>query len=279
MKAILLPTDLTHTSELALSYAVSLAKQQQAALEVLHVEPKVNLSVARPIRHWERGTHGAFAPEEWKYWQQEVIRRVVASGREIPVHFVQGRGAPIERIVTHAREKQIDWIVMGTSQDGTARPHKPLGSVALGVLKEVSCPVLLVPANARGNPIRHLAYASDFRETSLDAVLDLVPLVKSLNGALTVVHVRGQEEFWDQTQQDFFDRLYRLSENSPHVSLKVLRQDNIEAALTDFVHKEQVDALGLLHRHHHSMQEYYQNSLTRRVAQKSEVPMIVFHGE
>ncbi|MDP5168619.1 MAG: universal stress protein [Bacteroidia bacterium] len=279
MKAVLFPTDFSAHAEVALPFAIRLAQQLHAQLVVMHVEPKIGISVLRPIRHWERGSETQFDPQEWDQHQREITTKIEEIAPDVPVGFLTSTGAPVATISDFVSSNKPDWIVMGTRGLESDKSDGPFGSIALGVVRHVKVPVLLVPQHAEGRTINHIAYASDFQEKDLSSVLALAPLVRSLEGTLTCVHVRGQENFWNSVQREFFDKLYDLSQNSSTINFRILRNEQVKDALEAFIEQENIDAVALLHRHHHSMKEYYQESVTRRVALGSKIPVIVFHED
>ena len=139
IRTILHPTDFSATSEAALVQACALAKDYGADIVVLHVwEPLIVMAGEKYPQVPANDVEETIArldvlpiPDE----SVKVTRKVVV-------------GEPPEVIVSEAKERPCDLIVMGThGHSGLARVL--LGSVAEGVLRHATCPVLTVRSAPR----------------------------------------------------------------------------------------------------------------------------------
>jgi nucleotide-binding universal stress UspA family protein len=139
---ILVPTDFSKYSEVALTYAVALAEKFTAELYLLNVVQDLALfipdaiAVAPPI---------AAPVEQFTAAAREALERVTQTDRleRLPVHREVREGTPFYEIIRFAREKDIDLIVMGT-HGHTGLTHVLLGSVTEKVVRKAPCPVLTV---------------------------------------------------------------------------------------------------------------------------------------
>jgi nucleotide-binding universal stress UspA family protein len=127
IREILFPTDFSGVATEAGRIAAGLARDLGARLHVLHVIPPV--------------TDPTLASEDLA---QAVAR--LKPGRPIVTQLLSG--LPARRIVTYARDKSIGLIVMG-SHGRTGLRRALLGSVAAGVVRRASCPVLTVRIPSR----------------------------------------------------------------------------------------------------------------------------------
>jgi nucleotide-binding universal stress UspA family protein len=77
----------------------------------------------------------------------ELLKRAVALGKgpQVPVTYQAVLGSPLETIITCAKERQCDLIVMGTHGRG-GLGHILLGSTTERVLRLAACPVFTVKA-------------------------------------------------------------------------------------------------------------------------------------
>jgi nucleotide-binding universal stress UspA family protein len=162
---ILYATDLSESAHHAFSYAVSLANQYGAKLTLLNVLPEM------PTIIESSSVVGYIGEEKWKEMQessfQEVkdaligkrrdhhmVREVLdqfsekarsdySRGGDMADDIVVERGNPVEVILTVAKEKNCDLIVMGTHGRGTLA-DAVMGSTARRVIRRSPTPVLVV---------------------------------------------------------------------------------------------------------------------------------------
>ncbi len=134
LHSILVPVDGSLPSLAALDHAVVLALDYGASVEVLHVLPTEDSLAAEARDEFDRAMDAAF----------ESARAEL--GERVSRHTVTGD--PVQQIVEAATE-DVDLIVMGT-HGRIGRLHSLLGSVAEGVIRNATCPVLTVRDRGEG---------------------------------------------------------------------------------------------------------------------------------
>jgi nucleotide-binding universal stress UspA family protein len=141
-RRILVPVDFSLRSPAALSFAVDLARQHAAEIELLHVVPAAGrLSVVfdawsgRPMPH---------APESVVLDAREKLESLLSSvdHRAVTVHQKIDEGDPAATIVRLAAEDGADLIVLGAR----GHDHFLRGSVAARLWGCAPCPVLTLRA-------------------------------------------------------------------------------------------------------------------------------------
>lgn len=136
---VLLATDFSDSSELALRCAVPQAQAINGSLLIVYVIP-IRMSDGEGMLH-----SGVEAEDRSQV--QERLRQVVPEGFSGPVEHLLLEGDPAEVLVRLASERQVELIVMGTH--GRSRLARLLmGSVAEQVVRRAPCPVLVVKSPA-----------------------------------------------------------------------------------------------------------------------------------
>jgi nucleotide-binding universal stress UspA family protein len=137
-QTVLVATDFSDASRLALEYARVLARRFDAALRVLHV-------VETPV---PLGSE-LFVPEVMTVAEHAVHdaqRQLAAAMAELTEEGAIGQivvGQAAKKIVEYAADHDVDLIVMGTHGRG-ALAHLLMGSVAERVVRTAPCPVLTI---------------------------------------------------------------------------------------------------------------------------------------
>ncbi len=147
-RRILVPVDGSMTSRRGLRLAIELARDQKAALELLHV---IDILLVTPAL--SGGTYvstqqvGEFVTALRKQGKKVLAQAeslVMKGGIKCHAETVETPGSRVaDSIVAHARKRRVDLIVIGThGRRGLSR--MVLGSDAEGVVRESPVPVLLV---------------------------------------------------------------------------------------------------------------------------------------
>lgn len=145
LKTILVATDFSEPSNVAVTYGRALAEAFHASLHVLHVLDDVTL----------RGVvgEGYIGPAPTFPQREQAIERDArdeldslfsdADRDKLKAHVTVATGGAIAEILRYAQEHKIDLVVMGTRGRG-GLSHLLLGSVAEEVVRKSPCPVLVV---------------------------------------------------------------------------------------------------------------------------------------
>ena len=187
---ILCPTDFSLFSSQALRHALALARAFHARLKVVHV-----------ILDSIPGVEAVYGGVPWlptaadRQRVDEEMHRFLEPAREARVdHETEVReGEPWREIVDAAREMEADLVVMGTHGRGGFE-HLVLGSVAEKLIRRLPCPVLTVSHEeartwAAPGLVTRILCATDFSETSAEALSMAVALAERHHAPITLLHV------------------------------------------------------------------------------------------
>jgi nucleotide-binding universal stress UspA family protein len=133
---MLVPIDGSPCSIAALSYAVTLAEDLGAAIEVLHVDGADRFEVGST----------ASAAESAQEQSQRAMEEAIAGARDRLGERLERRteqGEPVRKILELAAAEKVDLIVMGT-HGRVGRLYSLAGSVAEAVVRSSPCPVVTV---------------------------------------------------------------------------------------------------------------------------------------
>jgi nucleotide-binding universal stress UspA family protein len=142
MKKILVPVDFSKEAELAIEWAVNLAKEEKdAVIWLLHILPAVpiveaGLVIERLIEiEWDN------AKQHLEQWQRKVPPPLSSS-------VVIGKGDPLWEIAELCRREDIDLVVMTThGRRGLSRMAHP--NLSERVVRVAPCPVLVLHLNSK----------------------------------------------------------------------------------------------------------------------------------
>ena len=139
IKKILVPTDLSEFSPVAMDYARPLAAQYQAQIYMIHVitdEPPIACSININLENHTRTTSNSSNPEIEQFFTEQIKQ-------DKNVVCIIRRGEASKEILNFAEEEQIDLIVLST-HGRTGLSYVIMGSVAEKVVRHSTVPVLII---------------------------------------------------------------------------------------------------------------------------------------
>ena len=216
LKNVLYLTDFSEPSEVALPFAISIAREYGAKVHAFHVLIPAVYTYMTPEMV-------EAALENQDEIARESMQRVESQLAGLPHESVIERGTGIwpglERAI---KDYAIDLIVLGT-HGRTGAQKLLLGSVAEEVFRRSPVPVLTIgPAERSGAhkaaKFRHVLFATDFTAESLAAAPYAVSMAQENNARLILLHVMEESGIrpTDQAAEDAkSNAAYQLHEIVP----------------------------------------------------------------
>lgn len=295
---IIMPLDGSSAAEGAIPVAASIARASRAALDLLLVD--------QPFPFDNFGSEpwtAAVADEEREYLA--AIADQVSGAASVPTTCDVLRGDPIEKICQRIDDLHADLVVM-TSHGRTGFGRLWLGSVADGVLRYATAPVLMLRPVESGTrmipdapPFTHLLIPVDGSVWS-DEVLDAAAaLAMCSNARVTLLRVvqpvthaaeapvpfSYRPAIVDEAETSrraadartqLADRARRLHDASAlSVDWHVAAESRIATGILEFTRANDVDLIAMS-THGRGMSRYLIGSIADKVLRGSGVPMLLY---
>jgi len=185
---VLIATDFSQCSNLALSFGLELAHGYQANSYVVFVVPTDQFLVAGPEAYMAAKDAARRDLLELKHELRK--KHSYIEGEDYHLFLLEGDVA--ESILDFARQKEIDLLVVGThGRGGLGRAL--MGSVAERVFRQSPIPVLTLGPHlqriTRASAPRNILVPVDFTPASERAAHYALAMAREHNAALTMVHV------------------------------------------------------------------------------------------
>lgn len=180
---ILVPTDFSENAELAVNYAIALAKQCSAKLHLLHT-PVVPTYLLMDLSY----SPGPEAVTRILNDAQEALDRqaqmITAAGVE---HFTAIREGTVHEVIRdYAKEHDVDLVVVGT-HGRTGVSKLMYGSITERVIKTVHTPIIIIPPEGGRIP-SSIVIAYDFSAPAKHAAEVARAIHGVSHGSLHLVH-------------------------------------------------------------------------------------------
>jgi len=148
---ILVPVDFSLCSEEAFRVALSLARQFQAEVSLLHVVDTKSLSTLNMLG-LARPSEEAEQKKRLRHQARLNARRLLSfeETKGLQIRRLLAEGSPFVEIARTARTEKVDLVVMGSYGGQVGSVEKIFfGSTAEKVVRTAGCPVLTVPLSRR----------------------------------------------------------------------------------------------------------------------------------
>ena len=266
---ILIPTDFSEPSKVAIQYAVELAKKLNGELLLFHVvdtpaPPQTMASVHNLERVMLEN-----AEDDMARLEREISGSL--NGEIKLTHKVQ-KGYPVQRSIAHyAREHDVDLIVIGTK--GASGLKKVLmGSQAAAMINASEVPVISVPENATFEDLDCIVYATDMDDPQAD-LETLVPFARLFDAELHVLYIAAAKVV-EMEEEDKIAAQYRQAVGYPKINVHITVNEDITAGIDAYIAKYKANMLAMFTHKLRFFEKVMGKSVTREMAFHSTIPIL-----
>jgi nucleotide-binding universal stress UspA family protein len=275
MKKILIPHDFTESSENALEYAISLAKDLSGSLILMHVSaypvvsPEIGLS-AYTFQDARGDSLKALNELAEKIKKREPLLQVECSSVI---------GDATTEVVGYTAEHPVDFIVMGIGGHGNKFLKNIIGSVSVSVSKKTTDTVIIVPPGVTYKKPKSMALAYHYDEnTDHDPYIEKAKRISSLfNADLQILHVVPEGHHFAPTEVVIDNYTEHKLENSPH-RLFIITEKKVSQGLLGMLENKLIDMILVAPKEHNFIYKLFHESITSEIAFFSPVPVMTIHA-
>jgi len=268
MKTILVPTDLSQLTDIALSVAVTLARPMGANILLLH-------SMARPAFAELAGS----TLDETHLDSEQVAREALYKMADNPA-YADVTIQPVlvtngENVINDVTERVADLIVMAS--EGTSGLSEWLaGSNAEAVVRYAHCPVLVLK-----KPVAH------FQPRNIICAIDVDERLKTLHHYPFQLGEEGLNQFIYvmtptdtrkiNSVRDWVDQ-YALRKGISRFSLVIRHADTVSTGIIDYAQDIQADLIVLYTHGHTGIHHLLAGSVAEDVVNHADVPVLIMRA-
>lgn len=274
MKKILVPTDFSETSKNAASYAAQMAARIPGAKVIL-----INVS--------DKFTAGSDSSPltETKKDRRTILQQALArmgeemrSVANVEIEFAIEEGSSlVETLERYVRHQGVNMIVMGIT--GASRLEQLfIGSNTLDMVDAGVCPVMIIPPNAKFEPIKNVLFASDFKDVETTVPTEPVRSVLDLfNPTVHVVNV--DSEHYVEITDEYKAQRSKLENilNGYQTEFYFIRQYDFLDAVSQFTQDKNIDVIVTVPKERSFLSGLFKTSHTKKLAYHSHVPIVAIH--
>lgn len=283
MKTLLIATDLSANAARVAGYGYKLAQALRTKLLLCYTmnvpaEIPQNGMVAWPQEVYDDLDRDS--KEELAKLKDQLIATAEPDAYQPEIICVQDAGFVTDVVNAQAIRQEADLIIIG------AHSNDRLGTWMIGnhsrkLISAAVRPLLLVPADTVYQPIKRIAFGSDFKhlDADLKALRELVVMAKSLDAELVLAHIDQGND--DPAYNSFLHAsLSELAGKLNHgmVSVKVVKSEHVATGLEWLVTHSHIDLLAMLHHRHGFFDQLIHGSRTQQAASQLTVPLLVFNN-
>ncbi|NSL89153.1 universal stress protein [Chitinophaga sp. Mgbs1] len=276
MKTIIVPTDFSDTAYNAAAYALSLAPALGVTRIVLYhayelIMPIPDVPTSIPMVNPE--DLRASSLEGLEKMKKE-LTPLLAAGTSLVVRADNTILAATMDDVS--KQEEADLIVMGIT-GGSKMEEILIGSNTIDVVKNTTCPVLIIPGNTTFKPVKKIVFACDLRKVAdTTPITPLKKLLAAFQAELHVINIDHESKHF--TTDTPFETLMLdtlLEDYQPEYHF--IDNPNIVQGIVEFAEEIHADLILTIPKKHGLFESIFKRSNTAKLAYKTHIPLLTIH--
>lgn len=272
MKKIILPTDFSENAFNAIKYAQQLFRDEECTFYVLNTYTPA-IYQAEYVLH-SPGQIGL--GDLYQSNSMKLLEEVKAKMIRNPKHTINTHAAfniVADEVKDMVEKEGADLVVMGT-QGATGAKEILFGTHAVHVIKQVPCPVLVVPSGFEYETPKEILFPTDYEveyeKLPLQILLDIANLHQASVG---FAHISTGYEL-TEIQETNRKKLGKLLGKTAHLFHDLPSQEII-AAINTFQEKTPVNILVMVRNKHTFVERLFIEPVVKKIAFHIKIPFMV----
>lgn len=272
MVNILVPTDLSDLSKVAVQYAIKIANKLDGTITLLHV-----INIIQPIRATMRLRLNSLEQELLEIATEDLealVKEVSKYSKTTqPIKFKIVKGTSFnDTVKREAKKLRTGLIVMGTRGASGIRKYV-LGSNTASVIEVSHVPVLAVPELGEFKQFKNVVYASDLTHIEKE-INTLMPYLEKFGSTVHLIHIASSLKEVSALEKKI-DQVVQRSGFS-NIIVRVMVNKKIDEAIDHYVGAVKADLLTMFTHEASFYEKLFDRSMTRKMAFHSKVPLLAF---
>ncbi len=269
---ILIPTDFSKKSHVAVDYAIAFGETIDATIVLFHI---IDTYTPARARLGSRRIEEAIkkSAEDKMFRLTESIKKGSSKPIEIS-SCIRFGGSTQETLKKFVIDHEVDIIFVGTK--GASGIEKVvLGSNAAAIIENSTVPVITVPEKARFNGLHRIVYATDLSDINreLDFIL---PIAKLFDAWIYAVHIVDSSSESDVETAQMTKTLISTF-NYSKIKVERVVSDTVPSGLMEFAANVDGDLLVMFTHRLGFIEKIFGQGITRAIAFQTQIPLFSFN--
>jgi len=272
MLNILVPTDLSDLSKIAVQYAIKIANKLEGNITLLHV-----ITIVQPTRATMRLQLKSLEKELVEIAKEDLEIFVNGLSKQIkhnqPIKVKVAKGSSFnDTVKKEAKKLRTGLIVMGTRGASGLKKYV-LGSNTTSVIGISHVPVLAVPELGEFKNFNNVVYATDLKHIQSE-LKTLIPYLQKFSSLVHLVHVTSSLKDVS-TLEKKLDAIVQKA-GMENVIVRVMVNKNVDEAIEHYVEVSKANLLAMFTHDLSFYEKLFNRSMTRKMAFHSKIPLLAF---
>ncbi len=261
-------------------YSYSLAEEFNFNVHLLYIQnPTIYSMSSGSIRAGSQpvGTEIEIDKKNALSLIQEKVRKVK---KELPneksVNLSAETGSKKLVIKEYMKEKRAEMIILEGKKEGGLWTTQ---TDNMSLIQNIKYPGWLIPYRSDYVPYKRILYATDYKETDLTVLKNLIRLTRVFSPEITMAHVADSDELEDEAKTSGFMEMIKKKVDYDNIIIKKLINKgnrSIGDMLNEYAVENNINLLVLLKENKSFLEKLFIPGVAKKILKKSDIPVLVY---
>jgi nucleotide-binding universal stress UspA family protein len=281
MKTLLAIVNEPGDSKEFVQYVLNMAADLQTNVNLIHVQDPANYAFGTPGMTGDASLQIQVTRQNLAMNAMKILDRYVKAfaPENVSVKISTEMGIAkliIEKLLS---ENKINMVILeGGESDGFWTRN----STHMDIIRNVKCPVWVVPKQSAYRALREILYATDYREEDLATLKKLIALTHHFSPRITAIHITENLDFDVRIQKAGFQEMLQTKTSYDQVSVKSLVEEtgveDIGQLVNNYASLVEANLIVVLKENRHFFDRLFNSSATKKIVQQAKIPVLVYHA-
>lgn len=263
MKKILVPTDFSKTADLALDYAIKIARCFNSEIHLLNSFDVPHSGSALMVN-----IDNLLKQDSIEELTNCLTKRKEASP-DITFHTHAISGTPDDAVMRFLNTNDMDMVIMGTT-GASGIKGKLFGSNTSGLIKNIKTPLLIIPEKSGQSDPARIGISTDLKFKLDDEIYNPVrEIALAFGSKVSFFNVNDlhKDEQLDAIEKDF------------GTEIDFIYGHDLEEGITEYLEDSDLNLLVLVSEKHSLAHKIFKPSMTKTMAKNLDIPMLILYQQ
>jgi nucleotide-binding universal stress UspA family protein len=262
-------------------YVLNLAVDLQTNVHFLHVQDPAHYSFGTPGMTGDASVQVQVTRQNMADDARKILARYVEAyaPEDVSVKISTEMGILkliIEKLLSDNKIHMV--ILEGVESDGFWTSN----STHMDIIRNVKCPVWVIPKQSTYRAPREILYATDYKEEDLATLNKLIALTKHFSPKITAIHITENLDFEVRIQKAGFQEMLQTKTSYDQVCVKSLVEEtggeDIGQLVNNYASLIEANLIVVLKENRHFFDRLFNSSATKKIVQQAKIPVLVYHA-
>ena len=262
-------------------YAIDMGEYLSSNVHLIYVQEPINYPVGSNEAPGVMVTQVQYGLENLVKIAEATLKKhideiVANKSNEISVKYTVELGS-VSVIAELLTEKEADMMIIEDQNDEGFWTQTPSNN---DMIRNVNCPVWIIPNKASFKPFSKIIYASDYNAEDIFNLKRIIALLGSFSPGIIALHVSDSFDFEERVKKTGFNKMLQEKIDYGHISVKLLREkENADVAelVTDYALQINANLIVVIKENKSFIERIFKSDTTSEILKKSMLPVLIFH--